>query len=665
MASDEKIPTDSKCEGKDADGLKLDEVAELPPRKKAKTELKVYKRRMRTSNVWSYFQILPPKAEGKPTCKCKKCGKEYMAAGADVTENLKRHLDWACPRKFDVPLSIPHSTVPDKELAHLGPLAELTEEKMSKETTEFAMSLHYFYIYFDREAYINDLHGLSYRGSNQKQALIEVKHGIHMRKLKRKIMSTLALDKDSHDISIVFRAPQQMCDNDVDIMWGVIKRAPQFIGSDLYVTIDTVGFNVDGGSQYASNAGQQESVPVTIMYPTVTAETSLPYNVGPYNAVAMENIEDAEVYTHGNEDIQTNFDDTIEMDDTRDMYEEFIDNDGPEDNPEFLNEVEVENNMDACPNPNPIPDWFTSNTWDNIHDPSPSMETGLMSWRSGDEPSKGMLFLNKAAVQHALTMFSVGLNKKFKYMKSDPKRLVVTCVEDACPWSVRAINSKRRKLWEITTCKGPYTCSSLQVDHDGRMMDSKFIVITLESYVREDISRTIATLRSLLHAKHDHWASHYKVWDAKHKAVAAIYGDFDESYAELPRFLAALKDADPTIVTQLKCNNRNVLETCTVSHRYHTYELVFQPLKDRLAWPDPEETRVVIPNPRLIQKKGWPKSTRIRNEKDEDDNDRELPGSLWIENGPKSRCGLCHQEGHNRRTCPTRNAESTSGGDAS
>nr|POE70073.1 hypothetical protein CFP56_60979 [Quercus suber] len=411
MASDEKIPTDSKCEGKDADGLKLDEVAELPPRKKAKTELKVYKRRTRTSNVWSYFQILPPKAEGKPTCKCKKCGKEYMAAGADVTDNLKRHLDWACPRKFDVPLSIPHSTVPDKELAHLGPLAELTEEKMSKETTEyeqmegggssmepsissntvsFAMSPHYFYIYFDGEAYINDLHGLSYRGPNQKQALIEVKHGIHMRKLKRKIMSTLALDKDSHDITIVFRAPQQMvgtqvfynsiplqCDNDVDIMWGVIKRAPQFIGSDLYVTIDTVGFNVDGGSQYASNAGQQESVPVTTVYPTVaTADTSLPYNVGPYNAVAMDNSEDAEVYTHGNEDIQTNFDDAIEMDDTRDMYEEFIDNDGPEDNPEFLDEVQVENNVDACPNPNPIPDWFTSNTWDNIHDPSPSMETG-------------------------------------------------------------------------------------------------------------------------------------------------------------------------------------------------------------------------------------------------------------------------------------------------
>ena len=74
-------------------------------------------------------------------------------------------------------------------------------------------------------------------------------------------MSTLGLDKDSYDISIVFQAPQQLvgtqvfynliqlqCDDDVDIMWGVIKWVGQFIGSDLYVTIDTVGFNVDEGS---------------------------------------------------------------------------------------------------------------------------------------------------------------------------------------------------------------------------------------------------------------------------------------------------------------------------------------------------------------------------------------------------------------------------------
>ena len=118
------------------------------------------------------------------------------------------------------------------------------------------------------------------------------------------------------------------------------------------------------------------------------------------------------------------------------------------------------------------------------------------------------------------------------------------------------------------------------------------------------------------------------------------------------------------ICAKYKHDAQQFIDPCSsVTHRYHSYEPVFQLLKDRLAWPDPEETRVVMPNPQLIRNKGRPKSTRIRNEMDE--NDRELLTSLWIENGPKSRCGLCHQEGHNRRTCPTQNAESTSGGAAS
>ena len=97
--------------------------------------------------------------------------------------------------------------------------------------------------------------------------------------------------------------------------------------------------------------------------------------------------------------------------------------------------------MNSCLNPNPNFERFTLNTWDDIHDPSPCLEIGVMSWQTGEEPSKGMLFKNKATVQHALTMFFMGLNKKFKYMKSDRGRLVVMCVHDACPWSIRAICS--------------------------------------------------------------------------------------------------------------------------------------------------------------------------------------------------------------------------------
>ena len=94
------------------------------------------------------------------------------------------------------------------------------------------------------------------------------------------------------------------------------------------------------------------------------------------------------------------------------------------------------------------------------------------------------------------------------------------------------------------------------------------------------------------------------------------------------------------ICANYKHDEQQFIDPCyNVTHRYHSYERVFQPLKDRLTWPDPKETRVVMPNPQLIRNKGRPKSTRIYNDMDE--NDRELLTSLWIENGPKLRCGLC------------------------
>ena len=56
------------------------------------------KKMKRTSTVWRFFQMLPIKDEEKPTCKCKKCGKVYIAAEAYGIGNLKRHLK-VCPRK--------------------------------------------------------------------------------------------------------------------------------------------------------------------------------------------------------------------------------------------------------------------------------------------------------------------------------------------------------------------------------------------------------------------------------------------------------------------------------------------------------------------------------------------------------------------------------------
>ena len=74
------------------------------------------------------------------------------------------------------------------------------------------MDFHYFYVYYDGETYNHELYGLSYQSSNQKLKCVKVKHGIGLMKLQRRILTVMELDHSRHNISIVYRAPQQVVD---------------------------------------------------------------------------------------------------------------------------------------------------------------------------------------------------------------------------------------------------------------------------------------------------------------------------------------------------------------------------------------------------------------------------------------------------------------------
>nr|POF02314.1 hypothetical protein CFP56_70603 [Quercus suber] len=215
----------------------------------------------------------------------------------------------------------------------------------------FAIGRHCFYVYYDGEQYFHDLHGLSYRGKSVKQKFIESKCGTHLRKMHWKIMEALGLDRGSHKISIVYHAPKILvitqvlynsnslgCDADMDMMWTVIKQTPKFIASD---------FGVEA----------PHSSPLDVQ-PSFANATPLPYNNQPCSAV--DDFDETEVlgatYTHDvrgsshiYEHVQAYIDGGIDIDASRDVYEEFIDIDGPVDDAEVLDVPLIENNEEDCP----------------------------------------------------------------------------------------------------------------------------------------------------------------------------------------------------------------------------------------------------------------------------------------------------------------------------
>ena len=115
---------------------------------------------------------------------------------------------------------------------------------------------------------------------------------------------------------------------------------------------------------------------------------------------------------------------------------------GEHEDVDHIEDVVVEENRDACLCPDPMPKWFTKNTWDNMFDPSPVTQTEVLSWMLGEQPIKGMVFTTKLAVRHALTWYVLQENFSFKTEHLDSERLMVSCEDDSCPWSVHAICCK-------------------------------------------------------------------------------------------------------------------------------------------------------------------------------------------------------------------------------
>ena len=95
-------------------------------------------------------------------------------------------------------------------------------------------------------------------------------------------------------------------------------------------------------------------------------------------------------------------------------------------------------------------------------------------------------------------------------------------------------------------------------------------------------------------------------------------------------------------------NAMRYIDPCyTLQQRLATYSHEFRVPKDKSLWREVASPKL-YPNPEMLRDKGRLMSTRIRNEMD------------WRESQPKPKCGVCHEEGHNRRRCPNVTRASTS-----
>ncbi|QHN94331.1 Putative mutator sub-class protein [Arachis hypogaea] len=99
----------------------------------------------------------------------------------------------------------------------------------------------------------------------------------------------------------------------------------------------------------------------------------------------------------------------------------------------------------------------------------------------------------------------------------------------------------RKGYWEVKKYNGPHTCLATEISTNHRQLDYHVICASVLSLVMADASVFVKVLQNAVSSKFGFKPSYRKVWMAKQKAVAQIYGDWEESYNHIPRWIIGVQ----------------------------------------------------------------------------------------------------------------------------
>ncbi|RYR34789.1 hypothetical protein Ahy_A10g049818 [Arachis hypogaea] len=110
-------------------------------------------------------------------------------------------------------------------------------------------------------------------------------------------------------------------------------------------------------------------------------------------------------------------------------------------------------------------------------------------------------------------------------------------------------NMKYRVLETVRRFGRPYTYLVLTISQDHAQLDSSSICKVIRTIIHVDPSVFSSASQSAEQQSYHFKPSYRKVWMTKQKAIAQIYGNWEESYNKIPRLLQALQECLLTLYT--------------------------------------------------------------------------------------------------------------------
>ncbi|XP_021598925.2 uncharacterized protein LOC110604952 [Manihot esculenta] len=198
---------------------------------------------------------------------------------------------------------------------------------------------------------------------------------------------------------------------------------------------------------------------------------------------------------------------------------------------------------------------------------------GRSFWDPSKEFSVGMIFSSRDAVAAAAKEYHLRHHHQFCYHETREKTYSIKCKDkdSGCPWRLRASKTEGSDIWKITRYSGPHTCTNPQLTKNHSQLDENFICSFIFALIEQQPDIKIAALQAEVRDKFGYEPSYQKTWKAKQKAIARLYGGWDESYGRLRRFMTALHHFNPETVYMIEDNphwiNERLNPMCRVFDR--------------------------------------------------------------------------------------------------
>nr|XP_025678038.1 uncharacterized protein LOC112777869 [Arachis hypogaea] len=143
---------------------------------------------------------------------------------------------------------------------------------------------------------------------------------------------------------------------------------------------------------------------------------------------------------------------------------------------------------------------------------------------------------------------------EFQVLESDNRKYYGKCKEfgSGCVWLIWVSLRQRKGIWEVKRYNGPHTCLATSISSDHGKLDYHVISAFIMPLIRAYAATSIKVLQNATEAHFGFRLTYRRIWMAKQKAVAQIYGDRDDSYNELPRWVLGLQITMPGSVAVLR-----------------------------------------------------------------------------------------------------------------